>query len=123
MKLKISLILCFFAFLSCETLKNKSNCAGLEVKKMTLVDNQKIDVEVYFASRNTAHINYPYISSVLNSRGDTLAKGDMIFYAMLPNTSEVFNLAVQPNQILSKGKYKIVFIKEGVETCMLRYTF
>jgi hypothetical protein len=113
------LLLTILAFSACKTLKNENDvCSLLKVKNMTLLKNNKMNVEIYYG-KNENHLNYPYVSAVINSKGDTIAKGEMNFYAILPQTSQVFNLQVQPNQTLSKGKYKLVFIFDS--KCMLNF--
>ncbi len=58
-----------------------------------------MDVTIFMAGSNTDFINYPYISLITDSNGDTIATGTINFFGQIGNTSQTYAVSTNLDSI------------------------
>jgi hypothetical protein len=86
-------------------------------------DSTVYDVSIQFSAPSTMHVNYPYVSAVLNCNGDTVATGGMSSFAHLGQTTNDYMVTLSGS--LTCEPLTVVFVYGNdsfdVDTCILSY--
>lgn len=86
-----SLLLAVFTTIgfSCTCMAQSISCADFTVLGINPdpVDPNVSNVSIQFSAPSTDHVNYPYVSAVLDCNGDTVATGGMSFFAQIGQTT------------------------------------
>lgn len=104
-----------------------SDCDSIKLVKMELEYFTKrgqapvINITV-LNDKKTPHINYPFVSCVINSQGDTIAKGKLDAFVHFSGKTETYTTRFAGRFTLLNDTYTIVF-KYDNDSCLFNYIY
>lgn len=126
MKTKTLLLAVFTTIsFSCTVMAQSISCADFSVLGIipNPFDSNVQDVSIQFSAPSSTHVNYPYVSAVLDCNGDTVATGGMSFFAQIGQTTNDY--MVTPSGSLACEPLTVVFIYStdsfDVDTCLFSF--
>ncbi|WP_294669465.1 T9SS type A sorting domain-containing protein [uncultured Fluviicola sp.] len=122
-----SLLLAVFTTIgfSCTCMAQSVSCADFTVLGINPdpFDPNVYNVSIQFSAPSTDHVNYPYVSAVLDCNGDTVATGGMSFFAQIGQTTNDY--AVTLSGSLACEPLTAVFVYGvdafDMDTCSLSF--
>lgn len=102
-----------------------ADCSKLCVTSVALNqgDPRYIDITIFNADTSSSHINYPYVSLLIATNGDTVAKGTLNHFIHGPNSSQTYtDTLLKPSLIGFIGTVHFTYSTlNGDSTCILDY--
>ena len=93
-------------------------CSSFCVTEVTLDTlNEQWNVNIDFEGTTTDFINYPYVSLMISSSGDTVSIGTMEYFGQIGGTSQVYHPSVVSGDFVT-GQIFFVFDQD---TCVLNF--
>jgi hypothetical protein len=77
-------------------------------------------VDIYMLGNQNDFANYPFVSFILDSNGDTIATGTLNFFGQIGNTTTVYPVTANPGINFNAGTYTLYFLYDTV-ACTLTY--
>lgn len=122
-----TILLTLFATISfsCTFMAQSVSCADFSVLGIAPnpFDSSAYDVSIQFSAPSTAHVNYPYVSAVLDCNGDTVATGGMSFFAQIGQSTNDYMVTLSGS--LACEPLTVVFLYStdsfDVDTCLLSF--
>lgn len=122
-----SLLLTVFTTISfsCTFMAQSISCSNFSVLGIgpNPFDSTVHNVSIQFSAPSTMHVNYPYVSAVLDCNGDTVATGGMSFFAQIGQTTNDYMVTLSGS--LACEPLTIVFVYStdsfDVDTCLLSF--
>ena len=89
------------AFTSGTVYAQEIKCSAFCVTEIQLdsVDEDLMNVTIFFTGEDTDFINYPYVSSVIDQDGDTIGTGTLNFFGQIGNSSQTYPVTALVDQI------------------------
>ena len=75
-------------------------------------------ISILFAASSNSFVNYPYVSALLDSHGDTLAKGQLNYFGQIGGTTQDYPVSVTAGMI--GATFTAIFIQNN-DTCLLSF--
>lgn len=123
MKTKRLLILTLIVAAAMNTKAQTISCSSFcitDIQMDTLPNTMNVTVYFFEADTNITHINYPYISVITDSNGDTVATGTMNFFVQSPNTSQTYSMTTSMTSV-PPNFYCTAFFNYDTSVCELYY--
>ena len=122
-----TILLTLFATISfsCTFMAQSASCADFSVLGIAPnpFDSSAYDVSIQFSAPSSMHVNYPYVSAVLDCNGDTVATGGMSFFAQIGQTTNDYTVTLSGS--LTCEPLTVVFLYStdsfDVDTCLLSF--
>jgi hypothetical protein len=93
-------------------------CASFCVTEVTLDTlNEQWNVNIDFEGTTNDFINYPYVSIMIGSSGDTVAIGTMEYFGQIGGTSQVYH----PSVVSGDFETGQIFFVYDQDTCVLNF--
>ena len=90
-KIQLRLLVLFFAITTVNGMAQKFSADLFKITEIKIDSSRKgMSITIFFAGKSRDFINYPYISSITDEKGDTLATGSMEYYGQGGNTSQTY---------------------------------
>jgi len=83
--------------------------------------NNSLDITIFLEGDSNRFINYPYVTAVTDSSGDTLATGFMNFYGQFGGTSQTYGTNTTLNSLPASVTATIHFHYDNNSVCALPY--
>jgi len=75
-------------------------------------------ISILFAASSNSFVNYPYVSALLDSHGDTLAKGQLNYFGQIGGTTQDYPVSLTAGMI--GATFTAIFIQNN-DTCLLSF--
>lgn len=126
MKTKLLLLTVFTIISSSYTLIAQSiSCADFTVSGINPdpSDSSLYNVSIQFSEPSTSHVNYPYVSAVLDCNGDTVATGGMSFFAQIGQTTNDYQVTLSGSLVCQPLTVVFVYGIDSfdMDTCLLSF--
>jgi type IX secretion system substrate protein len=115
----IILIVSLMAYINCNALINCNSFCVTNIQ-MDTSTTHTMDVTIFMAGTSNDFIDYPYISVITDSIGDTIATGMMNFFGQFGNTSQTYQVNTSWDSIPANFHCTLYFKYDSV-TCTLLY--
>jgi hypothetical protein len=112
-------ILSVMAYINCNALITCNSFCVTNIR-MDTTTTHIMDVTIFMSGTSNDFINYPYVSVITDSIGDTIATGVMNFFGQFGNTSQTYQVNTSWSSIPSNFHCTVYFKHDSV-TCTLLY--
>ena len=75
-------------------------------------------ISILFAASSNSFVSYPYVSALLDSHGDTLAKGQLNYFGQIGGTTQDYPVSLTAGMI--GATFTAIFIQNN-DTCLLSF--
>lgn len=126
MKTKTFILTVFLILNSCSTFWGQSaNCADFSVVGVNQdsLNPSEYSVSIQFNASSSVFVNYPYIASVLDCNGDTVATGDIFVFGQVGQSSLAYPVTVSGSLACEPLTIAFVYGDENLnnDTCLLSF--
>lgn len=124
--MKTKLIIFLFALSPFASIGQNITCSNFCITNIALDTNLAngfdIQITIEMTGSNSDFANYPHVSSLINSFGDTIASGSLFWFGQIGGTTQDYPVTLLPSAICTPNflGYSAVFIFDN-DTCTLSF--
>lgn len=125
--MKTKLIIFLFALSPFASIGQNITCSNFCITNISLDTNSAngfdIQITIEMTGSNSNFANYPHVSSLINSFGDTIASGSLFWFGQIGGTTQDYPVTLLPSAICTPNflGYSAVFVFNN-DTCTLNFT-
>jgi hypothetical protein len=119
------IILSIIIFLAAATSRAQEiDCSYFQVTgiQMDTLQANTMNVTILMGGSNSDFVNYPFISVIIDSTGDTIATGSMNFFGQIGNTSQEYAMTTSLDSIPADFNC-LVYFNYDTNFCVLSFPY
>jgi hypothetical protein len=124
--MKTKLIIFLFALSPFASVGQTITCSNFCITNIALDTNLAngfdIQITIEMTGNSSDFVNYPHVSSLINSFGDTIASGSLFWFGQIGGTTQDYPVTLLPSAICTPNflGYSAVFVFDN-DTCTLSF--